>query len=411
MDAVPSAFVTSLMEVIRIPRKCSELVNATELGGKYGTIAQEIYDHVSICRIAVPGFFCETPSETPSEGEVFSEAPVFHGESIKLRAIPPLAKHLGSLAVTARHLLFKRNQAPAKGASLQSFQRLMTLYRYVQLRSLTVERFPPHSIPRSSLFPGLTTFFNKVTLHYHSDTSSFREFLQALVAGKQLQTLAVVNSANRDPYCMFRLNPDDPQYFPRQNVLRKHTHPRWLLEALLVVFFQPQFFRLNLSVDFFWDSTFFYDIFLWNWLKRPEAFLGRTKCFKLLGAPLVKLLKKYGFRYIEGTQWEEGFPFPFGGRRFVLPHPKSVDHTLELTVFARMLQDQELELTNREFCERAAYFETRFHSNAELRKLPTMSFNGGVVDVLCTYGEHMEKLGYLIIFVIMAVSFFSKQFA
>uniref|UniRef100_A0A1I8AI70 Mitochodrial transcription termination factor n=1 Tax=Steinernema glaseri TaxID=37863 RepID=A0A1I8AI70_9BILA len=184
MDKVPYAFVMSLMEAFRIPEKVNNLKNMLELGRGYGRIAKEVYHKTATCYVFVPGVFCETLNDV-MEDEAFVE-----DRHSDFRS-PTSAKNLMELSVIAKNLVFDRSGAPAEGASLREVRRLMAMYKNVTVRELVVRKFPTASIPQRSLFSGLTTFFNKVTLHYHTETDSFQEFLLALVAGKKLQTLAV----------------------------------------------------------------------------------------------------------------------------------------------------------------------------------------------------------------------------
>uniref|UniRef100_A0A1I8ARE4 PMD domain-containing protein n=1 Tax=Steinernema glaseri TaxID=37863 RepID=A0A1I8ARE4_9BILA len=226
----------------------------------------------------------------------------------------------------------------------------MALYKHVQVRSLTVESFPVYSVPRSSLFPSLTTFFNKVTLHYPSDTDSFREFLLALVEGKKMETLAVVNPS------MMTYFHNDPEPFvtPQNNI-----PPSWLRDIIFEAFYQRQLLHLSISFNAFWASTELFTCLLQDWLKFPYIFPQSLNSLGVLGAPPVQLLRKYGFRTVKAPWWDDSSPFV--RRCYILPHVRSMPRILEVTVFARLSNGSNL--SNEEFCERAAYTEVRFHFN------------------------------------------------
>uniref|UniRef100_A0A1I8AEC8 CYCLIN domain-containing protein n=1 Tax=Steinernema glaseri TaxID=37863 RepID=A0A1I8AEC8_9BILA len=165
----------------------------------------------------------------------------------------------------------------------------MATYREVAERELIVDQFPSASIPQRSLLPELTTYFNRVVLHYYSETVTFRVFLLTLVASHKLQMLAVSSAVERTLF-------DFPPFLPRRDAYPTLTP--WLQEALLELFCQPQFLQLELSFDFLWDSTVFCGVLLRNWLQEPEAFSMTTKSLKVLGAPSVKLLENYSLRTI-----------------------------------------------------------------------------------------------------------------
>uniref|UniRef100_A0A1I7XYV7 HECT domain-containing protein n=1 Tax=Steinernema glaseri TaxID=37863 RepID=A0A1I7XYV7_9BILA len=355
MDTVPHVFVISLMETLRVPtpgsnREC-DLHNMQELGRGYGMIAEEMYDKTRTCSLVIPGLFCETLSDVV-EDDVFAKAPVFRNLTGWHRRSTN-AKNLVKLSVTAENLVFNGNGATTGGVSLRELRRLMASYKDVVVRELIVKGFPSAPIPQRSLFSEFTTNFNRVKLYKCIETDAFRDFLLALVADKKLQTLELLHGVLGSRFAI-------PPGFPR--LFNSSTVPivtPWLQKALLEVFFQPQFLK-EFSFDFDWDSNVFCDVFLRNWLQEPEAFPVTTKCLKVFGTPSVELLKRYGFKSIDKTQWIVNSPVREGRRRFVLPHPRSVECTLELASFVWMLPS-EAKITNKKFCKRASYFEIRFH--------------------------------------------------
>uniref|UniRef100_A0A1I7YM65 Uncharacterized protein n=1 Tax=Steinernema glaseri TaxID=37863 RepID=A0A1I7YM65_9BILA len=188
-------------------------------------LAQPILDRTRKCEVVVPGLFCESLTDL-KEDEAFAEAPVFKDLNGYYHR-PTKAKYLMSLTVIAENLVFHKKGAKAKGVSLRKVQKLMASCRDVAVRELIVKKFPSDSIPQRPLFSELTTYFNRVVLHYDSDTASFREFLLAFVAGKKLQMLAVSNVAERTIFAL-------PFWFPRLSFYPTLTP--WLQEALLEVF-------------------------------------------------------------------------------------------------------------------------------------------------------------------------------
>uniref|UniRef100_A0A1I8ATD8 Protein kinase domain-containing protein n=1 Tax=Steinernema glaseri TaxID=37863 RepID=A0A1I8ATD8_9BILA len=76
MDAVPSAFVFSLMENLLTGDPFRNLGPVEELGRGYGRIAREVYEAATICSIETPGVFFKSSCD---EDRVFLKPPVFKG--------------------------------------------------------------------------------------------------------------------------------------------------------------------------------------------------------------------------------------------------------------------------------------------------------------------------------------------
>uniref|UniRef100_A0A1I7YVS6 F-box domain-containing protein n=1 Tax=Steinernema glaseri TaxID=37863 RepID=A0A1I7YVS6_9BILA len=342
MDDVPSAFVVSLMENLLTIERCPGLKHVVKLGRGYGTIAREVCKAATTCDAVIPGILFEAPF---NGDRVFVKAPTFKGLLEHTRR-PPSVKTLVELSLTAEYLAPEGNYSLTKGTSMREIRRLIRQCRHVRVRELVVKRFPSSPLPWGAFFPGLTTFFNRVVLHYH-ETDSFQEFLLAFVEGEKLEMLWL-----RDDY-----------RFPR-------SVPRWLQETILNVFFQPQFQHLKLPFyGSCWASSVLFNSLLRHWLMGAETFPETTKVLDICGAPPIAHLRgcrveSTGARFLPPILPGETYQdyVPCARRRFLLPHPESVERMLEVTVSIRTNPTfRTMTISDEAFFEKACFSKIKFH--------------------------------------------------
>uniref|UniRef100_A0A1I7Z9X9 Mab-21 domain-containing protein n=2 Tax=Steinernema glaseri TaxID=37863 RepID=A0A1I7Z9X9_9BILA len=335
MDTIFSTFVVSLMENLLTIDRYRGLAHMEQLGSGYGRIAREVCEAASKCYVDIPGVFIETSYD---EDRVFVKVPFFKGMFLGETRRPTSVKNLAKLSVNVRHLFFPENYASNEGTSMREIHILMKQCGHVRERELIVKRFPSFVVPQSALV-WITTFFNKVVLHCQ-EKDSFREFLVALVEGKKVETLWLEGFEDKRS---------------------TKSPPHWLQRTILKVFLQPQLRELKLSFDHSgWSSSVLCDFLLRDWLWRGKAFPETTKTLEILGALPIDLLRTYDIRSTEEIQDKQECSFPM--RCYLLPHPESIERTLELTVFTRHCRTHET-LTDEEFIEKANFSRICFHFN------------------------------------------------
>uniref|UniRef100_A0A1I7YMM5 F-box domain-containing protein n=1 Tax=Steinernema glaseri TaxID=37863 RepID=A0A1I7YMM5_9BILA len=342
MDAVPSAFVFSLMDSLLTSDPFRNLGHAKELGRGYGRIAREVHKAATICSIETPGVFFTTSCDDDC---VFLKPPVFKGMLSGGARSPPVMKNLVELIVFAQNLFFEGDEPSTEGTSMREMRTLIGKCRHVRVRELEVGHFP--AVQSSfTLLPDFTTFFNKVSLRYQK-TDSFREFLVALVEGKKLESLQL-----------------DALELKNSEAMLLETSPhQWLQETILKAFFQPQLRELKLSDFHYWASHALFDFLLQKWLSTPETFPETTKLLEVWRAPPIDLLRTSGFGSKGQIRRDKEFMLPV--RSFLLPHPESLERTVEIEVFGALAYSKiNIDaVTDDEFFKGAFFSRIRFRFN------------------------------------------------
>uniref|UniRef100_A0A1I7ZB40 Uncharacterized protein n=1 Tax=Steinernema glaseri TaxID=37863 RepID=A0A1I7ZB40_9BILA len=337
MDTVPYAFVVSLMETFLTIDDFRTLGELEELGCGYSKIVRQVYEATTSCTVNISGVFFKAPF---NEDRFAVEAPVFKGIFRGDKRSPPVMKNLDELSVLSRSLFFEGNKNSTARTSMREIRRLMERCQRVRVRELVIKHFPSAAVPRHAFafIPNFTTFFNRVVLSYH-DTDTFREFFLAFVEAKKLLTLRLDGSL--------------------ENGFPSVDPPLWLQETIVKAFFQPQLRELKIFFDHSWASHVLFDFLLREWLRRSEAFSETTKVLEISKAPPFHLLVN-SFRSTGEVRTSD--EYYFARRRFLLPHPESVERTLEVEVFTRSNEKVET-LRDDEFLEKATHSRIRFHFN------------------------------------------------
>ncbi|KAK0423279.1 hypothetical protein QR680_008063 [Steinernema hermaphroditum] len=280
MDTISHDFVVPVMQILFDHNTCSGLEEAELLGYKYGDIANEVVENSCICKLTIPGLYCD-------ELYILPNAPSFK-KLLGKESLPHPASmaRVVTFSVSARELVYRKEHVQFYNPLYGKMSRVMDLCRFVRTRELVLEEFGSEGEAGSftkfyEVAPDMTAFFNKVVLRYQ-ETDVFEKVAEMFLEAKNLESLEFLDPHLRD---LFHGYFDGDTFFTD---ITWNDPPLWFQQFVKKAFHQPQLVHLDLNSPYVdWIPTDFLCPLFEDWFKNPETFPRVTKTVTGKG-PIVR---------------------------------------------------------------------------------------------------------------------------
>ncbi|KAK0423280.1 hypothetical protein QR680_008063 [Steinernema hermaphroditum] len=293
MDTISHDFVVPVMQILFDHNTCSGLEEAELLGYKYGDIANEVVENSCICKLTIPGLYCD-------ELYILPNAPSFK-KLLGKESLPHPASmaRVVTFSVSARELVYRKEHVQFYNPLYGKMSRVMDLCRFVRTRELVLEEFGSEGEAGSftkfyEVAPDMTAFFNKVVLRYQ-ETDVFEKVAEMFLEAKNLESLEFLDPHLRD---LFHGYFDGDTFFTD---ITWNDPPLWFQQFVKKAFHQPQLVHLDLNSPYVdWIPTDFLCPLFEDWFKNPETFprgFSAPQRIQVVGRPFAGHSRRFEFNF------------------------------------------------------------------------------------------------------------------